>query len=213
MTRPRRYKERTPNSSTGQPARDDAAVGAGAQLPPAIPVRHPPPPPIQVTLKSSSLIFFDTAGEDLKTADSTARHVSYLAEADGIICWSTPCSSCRSGQPERFGREHAEAGYTARPDRLNHRAAHPRPPRAARKPGNIYAARDHVEQGRRAQAAAGYRVAADNALCSEAISTSATGRKATMRYVPCCRTGTAAPCVGRHRRISAFLVLRAVSPR
>jgi Double-GTPase 2 len=34
---------------------------------------------------SSALVFFDTAGEDLTSADSTARNVSYLARADGII--------------------------------------------------------------------------------------------------------------------------------
>ena len=34
---------------------------------------------------SSSLAFFDAAGEDLKTEDSTTRYVPYLAEADGII--------------------------------------------------------------------------------------------------------------------------------
>ncbi|MEV0623017.1 hypothetical protein AB0I81_57535 [Nonomuraea sp. NPDC050404] len=40
--------------------------------------------------RSSSLVFFDTAGEDLETADSTARHVHYLAEADGIILLVDP---------------------------------------------------------------------------------------------------------------------------
>jgi GTPase SAR1 family protein len=39
---------------------------------------------------SSALVFFDTAGEDLKSADSTARNVSYLAQADGIILMVDP---------------------------------------------------------------------------------------------------------------------------
>lgn len=39
---------------------------------------------------SSALAFFDTAGEDLKTEDSTARYVPYLAEADGIILTVDP---------------------------------------------------------------------------------------------------------------------------
>ena len=39
---------------------------------------------------SSALVFFDTAGEDLESADSTARNVSYLAQADGIILMVDP---------------------------------------------------------------------------------------------------------------------------
>jgi GTPase SAR1 family protein len=39
---------------------------------------------------SSALVFFDTAGEDLESADSTARNVSYLAQADGIIMMVDP---------------------------------------------------------------------------------------------------------------------------
>jgi Double-GTPase 2 len=39
---------------------------------------------------SSALVFFDTAGEDLESAESTARNVSYLARADGIILMVDP---------------------------------------------------------------------------------------------------------------------------
>lgn len=39
---------------------------------------------------STSLAFFDTAGEDLKTEDSTARYVPYLHEAHGIILTVDP---------------------------------------------------------------------------------------------------------------------------
>ena len=39
---------------------------------------------------STALAFFDAAGEDLKTEDSTARYVPYLHEADGIILTVDP---------------------------------------------------------------------------------------------------------------------------
>ena len=39
---------------------------------------------------STALAFFDTAGEDLKTEDSTARYVPYLHEAHGIILTVDP---------------------------------------------------------------------------------------------------------------------------
>ncbi|ROO84838.1 50S ribosome-binding GTPase [Actinocorallia herbida] len=39
---------------------------------------------------SSSLVFFDTAGEDLQSEESTARHVPYLVQADGIILLVDP---------------------------------------------------------------------------------------------------------------------------
>jgi Double-GTPase 2 len=55
---------------------------------------------------SSALAFFDTAGEDLKTEDSTARYVPYLAEADGIIL---------TVDPLQFGAVQDSLGRTAGP--------------------------------------------------------------------------------------------------
>ncbi|MGI5167674.1 TRAFAC clade GTPase domain-containing protein [Spirillospora sp. CA-253888] len=39
---------------------------------------------------ANALAFFDTAGEDLTSEESTSRHVSYLAEADGIVLLVDP---------------------------------------------------------------------------------------------------------------------------
>ena len=116
---------------------------------------------------SSALVFFDTAGEDLESAESTARNVSYLAQADGIILMVDPLQfatvhDALSGSVENMPRPGTP------PDRIvaiigqliRDRQGWPG------KSAYLHPARRHVEQNRRAQAAAGSRVPADGPLGS-----------------------------------------------
>ena len=65
---------------------------------------------------SSALVFFDTAGEDLESAESTARNVSYLAQADRDHLDGRPAPvRDRTRCPERLRGQHAQARNSARP--------------------------------------------------------------------------------------------------
>ena len=54
-------------------------------------------------MQRTLLSFFDTAGEDLITADSLARNARYLASADGIILLLDPLQMKARGHSSHRG--------------------------------------------------------------------------------------------------------------